>query len=348
MTDTSSARTPSIAVIVPNYNDARFILRCLRSVLDQDVMPDELIIVDDHSSDNSVEIIRSLIARREGTVLIENPVNLGTYGAVDAGLRKSRSDYVLFLSANDFVLPGIFARAKACLAKHPGAGLWSAMGWMVDEADHPLRLQPLAVPALADRHFAASDCQNMAWRLGSWFTGTTVIYHRATLEAVGRFDPVYRGLSDLITALMVSGKQGAIFSPVPCAVIRQHAGSYLSNTVGDPKVLRHLLERLHERVVLIAPELFTPAFLDRTTRRFLFAAIRASRGTRISEFRHLSGRSARWLLALVDTVTPTSLEMVRVAAAFLILRPFDIVPSFWNRYLGTLIVSRRVQYGVVR
>jgi len=346
MTDTHSpARVPSICVIVPNFNDARFIARCLRSVLEQEVAPDELIVVDDHSTDDSVGVIRSLIAGRPGAVLVENPVNLGTYGAVDAGLARSRSDYVLFLSANDFVLPGIFARAKACLARVPGTGLWSAMGWIVDEADRPLRVQSLAVVSLADRHFAPEECRRMAWRLGSWFTGTTAIYRRETLEAVGRFDPAYGGLSDLISALMVTAKAGAVFSPVPYAVIRQHSGSYLSKTLGDPHKLGALLERLRGRGAELAPELFTPRFLDRSVQRFVFAAIRSSGGARMGEFADLCGRLQRRLLALGDSIVPGRFAFARAVWAFLVLRPYDILPSFWNRFLGTRIVAARVRYG---
>lgn len=346
MTDTPPlARAPSICVIVPNYNDARYVTRCLGSILEQESPPDELIVVDDHSTDDSVAIIRAAIAGRAWARLIENPANLGTYGAVDAGIKDCRSDYVLFLSSNDFVLPGIFARARACLARSPGVALWSAMGWIVDEADRPVHLKSLAVVSLADRHFGPEDCRRMAWRLGSWFTGTTAVYHRATLEAVGRFDPAYGGLSDLITALIVTGKGGAVFSPEPYAVIRQHAGSYLSKTLGDLQRLGYLLDRLRERGAAIAPELFTPRFFNRTRKRFVFAAIRASRGARMGEFAPLCPGLAGPLLALADAAVPARMALVRTAFAFLVLRPYDILPSFWNRFLGTRMVAARVRFG---
>jgi len=185
----------------------------------------------------------------------------------------------------------------------------------------------------------------MAWRLGSWFTGTTAIYHRATLEAVGRFDPAYGGLSDLITALIVSGKGGAVFSPEPFAVIRQHAGSYLSKTLGDPQRLGDLLDRLRERGAAISPELFTPRFFNRTRKRFVFAAIRASCGARMGEYAPLCAGLAGPLIALAGAVLPARMARVRTAFAFLALRPYDILPSIWNRFLGTRVVAARVRFG---
>src|ERR1700704_1669534 len=124
---------PSIAVVVPNWNDARYIERCLRSLFEQAVPPDEVVIVDDCSTDGSVPLIRRLIEGKPWARLIENRENLGVYGAINEGYQHTRSEYVLFLASNDFVLPGIFEHAKRALAASPASvGLWSAMAWFVD------------------------------------------------------------------------------------------------------------------------------------------------------------------------------------------------------------------------
>src|SRR5882672_1524478 len=222
---------PRIAVIVPNRNDSRYLPRCIRSILEQEDPPDELIIVDDQSTDDSVAIIRSLISGKSGARLIENPVNLGTYGALDKGLEASRSEYVLFLSANDFVMPGLFARARSCLARHPGVGLWSAMGWLVDEDDRLIRLHFSPVISLRDAYVPPERCASLAYRLGNWFVGATLIYHRDTLEAADKFDPAYMGLADLLTAWIVATRRGAVYSPMPFGVSRIHSGGYLSRTL---------------------------------------------------------------------------------------------------------------------
>jgi glycosyltransferase involved in cell wall biosynthesis len=312
------AREPSIAVIIPNRNDARYLPRCLRSVLGQQVPPDELIVIDDQSTDDSVSVIRSLIDGHAMARLIENPNNLGVYGAVDRGLEQSGSDYALFLSANDFLLPGLIARAKSCLARAPGAGLWSAMAWLVDQDDRLLRMQSTAVPALEDAFFTPEDCRRLAWRFGNWFTGTSLVYHRKTLDAAGRFDPAYKGLADLITALTVASRRGAAYSPEPLAVIRAHAG-ILSATLRDPAELEAMLERLAVRGPALSPELFTREFLARTGQRFRFAAIRAAAGGRV-------------------------LRLPRVALAFLALRPYDVIPAIWNRMLGSLWIRLRSRW----
>jgi glycosyltransferase involved in cell wall biosynthesis len=338
------SREPSIAVIVPNYNDARYLPRCLRSVLDQAVGPDELIVVDDKSTDDSVAAIRSLIAGQAHARLVENPVNLGVYGAVDEGLRQTHSEYALFLAANDFVLPGIFARARACLARSPGLGLWSAMAWMVDEEDRPIRLHPSAVVSARDAQMAPEQCIRLAWRHGNWFTGTTLIYNRKALAEAGGFDPAYGGLSDLITALVVASRHGAAYSPEPFAAIRIHSGSVLSQTLLDPLRVEQMLDRLNKQDYRRAPDLFSDAFLERTAQRFRFAAVRASRGASLAE---VAKNAAGWkgaLLRLLASITPRALVWPRVVIAFLVLRPYDLLPSLWSRALGWLLVRARSRF----
>lgn len=345
MTSTSQqARKPSIAVIVPNRNDARYLPRCIASILDQAVPPDELILVDDQSTDDSVAVIRSLIANKPGVQLIENPVNLGTYGAVDEGLKRSRSEYVLFLASNDFVLPGIFAHARDCLSKYPGIGLWSAMGWLVDEEDRPIRLHPSPVVALGDACFTPQQSLQLAWRFGNWFTGTTLIYHRDTLDAAGRFDPAYKGLADLLTALIVASRQGAAYSPVPYAVVRIHKGSHISSTMENAAGLETMIDRLRERGPGLAPQLFTPAFLDRSALRIRYMAVHASRGAAIAGIARIYGGWRRRTLVWIDRSVPPEFQRARVALVFLILRPFDIMPMLWTRVAGRMIVMTRFRH----
>lgn len=334
---------PSIAVILPNRNDARYLPRCLRSVLEQEVQPDELIVIDDQSTDDSVAVIRSLIAGHAHARLVENPVNLGVYGAVDEGLKRSRSDYALFLAANDFVLPGIFSRAKACLARAPGVGVWSALAWIVDEDDRLMRLHPSPVVALDDVHIPAGRCIELLHRLGAWFTGTTLIYRRSAVDEAGRFDPAYKGLADWFTAIRVASRYGAAYSPVPLAAIRKHRGSYLMSSLAEPAALDEILQRLCEEGTRTAPELFTPVFIRRTVQRFRFTSVLGSGGATLAQVAERSSGRARAVLGWSDRLLPRSWRFFRAALAFVVLRPFDLWSTLWNRSLGWLLVRARAR-----
>lgn len=335
---------PSIAVIVPNRNDSRYLTRCLRSVLDQRAPPDELIVVDDQSADDSVALIRRLIVGRPGARLIENAVNLGVDGAMAQGLKHARSEYVLFLASNDFVLPGIFARAKHCIARAPGVGLWSAMAWMVDESDRPIRLHPSPVVSVSDAVLSPQRCIELAHRLGNWFTGTSLIYRREALDEAGRFNEAYMGLSDLVTALIVASRHGAAFSPEPLCAIRMHTGSHLERTLADAARLEKIVAAIAAHGSRAAPSLFTPEFIERMSRRFRFASVRSSRSATLGPIAAACAGGTGRALRLADRLVPRMFPWLRVALAFLILRPFDLLSTFWYRMLGWALVRSRTRW----
>lgn len=334
---------PTIAVVVPNRNDARYLPRCLRSVFAQGVPADEVIVVDDQSTDDSVAVIRALIADRPEARLVEHPVNLGTMAALNEGLQGARTDYVVFLASNDYLVPGVFARAKACLAGPNPPGLWSAMVRTVDEHDRPLRLHPSAVVSLGDARLGPERCVRLAYRLGNWFTGTTVVYRRDALRAIGGFDVTYKGLADLIAALTIAGAHGAAFSPEPLGVMREHAGGYLAGTLADLPALEAMFERLRARGPGLNALLFTPPFLARLEHRFRFAALRASGGARIDQ---IAARCPGWrgaALRLIGRSVPESRPRTRIALAYATLRPYDVLPALWYRFAKVLLVRLRLR-----
>ena len=335
------SRAPSIAVIVPNFNDARYLPRCLRSVLDQDAPPDEVLVVDDASTDDSVAIIEQLIAGNPRARLARNPTNLGANRTVNESLSRVRSDYVLLLSANDFVLPGIFGRARAGLGQAPGAGLWSAMCWLVDEADRPIRLHPSPVVALRDRFLPPARCQQLALRYGNWFTGTTLIYRREVLRAIGGFDPGYGAPADLFTALTIASLHGAAYAPAPYAAIRMHGGSYSARDLNNVSAIDAMLAHLRSHGRPRSPGLFTDAFVRRTAARFHFAVVRASAGALLPAVAARQAGAKAAALRVVEKTVPAGLARLRVALAFLVLRPFDILPAL-ARLAGWIIVRSRL------
>ncbi len=332
---------PTIAVVIPNYNDSRYIPKCLRSVLEQPSPPDQVIVIDDASTDNSVAIIRAVIEPHRCARLIVNAANLGVNGAVAAGLQQVTADYVLFLSANDFVLPGIFAKAREGFSRSPEVGLWSAMAWLVNEDDAVIRLHMSPVVALADTVFSADECAKLAYRVGNWFTGSTLIYRRDAFNSIGGFDHAYGALTDLITAWAVASRYGAAYSPEPLAAFRIHADSYCVSTLKGDSRMDEVRIRLAQRGPALSPRLFNSAFIDRVILRFRFAALRYTGGQLLEEIAdHATGWKRAWLRG-IHGILPRGMQTLRVAIGFLILLPFDVVPTIVHRCFGWVIVRMR-------
>ena len=103
---------PTVSVCVPVYNNSATIARCLRSVLDQDGVDFEIVVVDDDSSDESAAIAATML--REGDRLIRNQPRLGLNLNHNKCLELARGTYVQFVHADDWLLPGALLTLARC------------------------------------------------------------------------------------------------------------------------------------------------------------------------------------------------------------------------------------------
>lgn len=97
--------TPIISIITPSHNSASYIQRTIESVLAQTLTSWELIIVDDCSSDNTVEIIQGIIHDNSRISLIQLTNNSGAAVARNTAINASKGRYIAFLDSDDFWSP---------------------------------------------------------------------------------------------------------------------------------------------------------------------------------------------------------------------------------------------------
>src|SRR4051812_5391866 len=114
---------PRISVVIPNYNHAHFLPRCLDAVLNQPVPPFEILVLDDASTDNSLAVLKAYADQHPLITVHRNEKNLGVCRTMNRGTELARGDYVLFPAADDQVKPGLFQHAAQMLAAHPEAGV---------------------------------------------------------------------------------------------------------------------------------------------------------------------------------------------------------------------------------
>jgi len=106
----------SISVVVVTYNQEKFLTKSLRSVFDQTRMPDEVIVVDNGSTDATRQIIKEY---RGKIFYIRNKKNLGAVRAFNQGLAAASGDYVILLSADDWFGKKILEEEGAVLDRNP-------------------------------------------------------------------------------------------------------------------------------------------------------------------------------------------------------------------------------------
>lgn len=156
---------PRITVVTPSFNQAKFLERTIRSVLDQGYPNLEYIIVDGGSTDGSVDIIRRYADRLAWWV---SETDHGQTDAINKGLRRATGDWVAWQNSDDIYYPGAFQDLATAAAKHPEAGLIIGDMMLIDEHDHPLRdiryVRPSYKALLAEGMVLAN--QASFWRRG--------------------------------------------------------------------------------------------------------------------------------------------------------------------------------------
>jgi len=94
---------PLVSVICLCYNHEHYVEEAVQSILSQSYQDIELIIVDDCSEDNSVQVIEKIIGQNPGVKFIKNPENLGNCRSFNKGFHLSKGDYIIDHAADDIL-----------------------------------------------------------------------------------------------------------------------------------------------------------------------------------------------------------------------------------------------------
>ncbi len=328
---------PTIAVVIPNRNDSVFLADCLASVLRQSVRPDQIIFIDDQSSDDSLMKARAMLNGVCGVTILANASCVGAMETINRGLGQATCDYVLFLSSNDAIENELIAQAKLSMAKFLRPGIWSAMAWLVDVNGRRKYIYPTPVIALSDTYVSPKECARLALKHGNWFTGPTLMFHRESLQRLGGFNAKHFGLADLFAALGISSFRGAVFCPQPLGIMRMHSHGYLRSTLTNLENLEAILAEIKVAYGGFSPEIFTDKFCDRTKHRIRFASLRAAKGELVPFPGSWVG--ARYYLLNVGRSLFNPMLGPMVVLAFILLRPFDIIPCIRSKLFPGIYIN---------
>jgi glycosyltransferase involved in cell wall biosynthesis len=132
-----------ISVCIPTYNQAEHIGLTIRSVMVQTLLPDEIIVSDDHSTDNTWQILETLAAEISILRIIRQKFNKGISKNTDSCLREAKGEYIVRLDSDDALLAEYIETLSRLLTDHPNAGYAHAAVREIDQqgyAGEPRRL----------------------------------------------------------------------------------------------------------------------------------------------------------------------------------------------------------------
>ena len=159
---------PLISVVIPVYNQERYVEKTLESVLSQQGASFEVVAVNDGSTDRSTEILRKFLNR---IVLVEQE-NMGLDKVRNVGIKHAKGEMVAFLDSDDRYLPGHLANLAEFAGKHPDAIAFYGDARIIDPEDKPLWVQ---------KSSPAATLQNLV--LGNFIIHSSVIIRRRLFEA---------------------------------------------------------------------------------------------------------------------------------------------------------------------
>lgn len=109
---------PKVSIVVPCFNQEKFIAECLESIRSQSWRDWECIVVDDGSSDGSAHVVNRFVAR-DGRFAYLRKTNGGVAAARNMGFARTSGEYLLPLDGDDKLHPDFLASVMACFDKHP-------------------------------------------------------------------------------------------------------------------------------------------------------------------------------------------------------------------------------------
>lgn len=173
---------PAISVIIPAYNRKDVIRRALDSVLGQSLPADEVIVVDDGSTDGTSDIV----AQHYPSVILIRQANQGLPAARNVGIARATGDLIALLDSDDCWLPEKLRLQAEVFAKKPDLGLLATQK----------RKNPVELPIIQDGTLKLRYYRFAAFLKRTWLHPSSVVIPRRVFAEVGGFDKVQAAAED--------------------------------------------------------------------------------------------------------------------------------------------------------
>ena len=230
------AQTATVEVVVPSYNHARFVERCLRSIFDQTLAPARLLVIDDGSTDDSPRVVeRVLMDCPFPSELVVRP-NRGLCATLNEGLARTRGDFFAYIGSDDRWHPDRLRWGVRALSTRPECVLAYTDCFVIDGSDRVVgNTQQWA-------HYRDGHILGLLLRGESVPLNPTVLYRREILADVGWNES--SRLEDYETYLRLAARGPFAYVPTPLAFYRQHGG----NASGNIDMMLHEMLGAQRRV----------------------------------------------------------------------------------------------------
>lgn len=177
----------TVTVVIPCYNYAHFLPQATRSALDQTGVQIDVIIVDDASSDHSLQVAQDIAKRDSRVRVLSNALNIGPVHTFNRGLSEASGEFLVRLDADDLLTPESIARAVAVARAFPSVGLIYGHPLHFSGSDLPQpRLKATKWTVWPGRQWLGKRCRQGL----NVITSPEVVMRMSTVRVVGGQQPL--------------------------------------------------------------------------------------------------------------------------------------------------------------
>jgi len=282
-------RRATVSVLLCNYNDSRFLPESLDAIFAQTRIADEIIIVDDGSTDDSREVIARYTHRHPNVRVLKNETNQGLMYSIAHALDAATMDYVVWAASDDVLLPDFLARNMAMLERYPEAVMsFSMLATFDDQTGEIVEYTSERFKDAFDlgdqpRFMNRSEFFERLGRSYVWMSGNTVVVRRDVLVKFGAFYPDLRWHADWYTYYMIGLRNGSCIIPETLAMMRSRGGTFSGAGMRQRSAQQQVLNRIIGRLLALSNrDLYwivvrRPCILSPFGKHILFAALRDPR-----------------------------------------------------------------------
>ncbi len=211
-----------VSVIMPCFNSARFVAESIGSVFSQSYLNIELIVIDDGSEDNSLEILTQLAEQHIDKLTVLRQPNLGPYPARNLGLSHAKGEYIAFLDSDDYWDKEFVSRLYSSLQENSADVAYC--GWQNVGDVKPERNKPYLPPAYEESDLFRAFLEGCPWPIHA------ALIKRKMIEKIGGFSERYFTSLDYdLWIRLLTVTQKIIRVPEVLAFYRWHGSGQISS-----------------------------------------------------------------------------------------------------------------------
>jgi glycosyltransferase involved in cell wall biosynthesis len=228
------------SIIIPTYNSSAYIQEAISSALKQDGQLFEVIVIDDGSTDNTVEVLE----KNASLIRIIRQENKGAASARNTGIASSKGEYLVFLDSDDLLLPGMLQSHIDFLEEHPEISLIYSDGYRFfinqqgEEIDELMTRTGEIIPiSSTDRPGDLIICRNL-------FPMDVVTVRKDVVVAEGCFDESLSSFEDWDLWFRIVTRHPIAFLKGPVAKYRIRPGSNSKDTLRNLRDCDKVMEKI--------------------------------------------------------------------------------------------------------